>query len=261
MTHNGQSQPHRIGTLGDRLANRIVRHFPGPRVRIAPARPIVSFTFDDVPESAWRNGAALLEDAGVRGTFYIAGGLVGGSEYGRPTISREGCLDLARRGHELASHGFVHHKLGSFSRDGLKADLDRNALFLEECDNTAGRRNFAVPYTMSWPPALPELRRRFQTSRGGQPGINRDLVDPHNLLAVELRDGGLDSASARQWIDDVVAQPGWLIFFTHDILPEDSEFGCTTERFSALVEMAITSGCEVLTIRAAAEKLGLHQAA
>ncbi len=41
------------------------------------AAPLVSFTFDDVPASAYVNGAAILERYGMRGTFYIAAGIGG----------------------------------------------------------------------------------------------------------------------------------------------------------------------------------------
>ena len=42
--------------------------------------PLVSFTFDDVPDSAFVNGAAVLERRGLRGTFYIASGICGSQD-------------------------------------------------------------------------------------------------------------------------------------------------------------------------------------
>ena len=45
-------------------------------VRAQNKRPLVSITFDDVPDTALVNGARVLERHGVRGTFYIAGGYV-----------------------------------------------------------------------------------------------------------------------------------------------------------------------------------------
>lgn len=248
--------PDKIGTLGDRMANRILRHFPGPRVEIAPVRPIVSFTFDDVPESAWTHGAPILEAAGARGTFYLSGGLVGRQEPSRRLISLEGCRDLAARGHELGCHTFAHRKLASLGAAGLAADLDRNAAFLAGCDGRTGPRNFAVPYTMSWPLAQPELRRRFRTSRGGERGINRGPVDPYNLATHELRDGGLEADAVGTLLDDLLARPGWLIFFTHEIAASPTEFGCTEANFAHLVAEAARRGCEILNVEAAVEALG-----
>lgn len=70
----------RVDGLVDRVANRLIwRLASKPRDVITDA-PLVSFTFDDVPDTALHNGAAILERHGVRGTFYIAGGLRGASK-------------------------------------------------------------------------------------------------------------------------------------------------------------------------------------
>ncbi|MCK5746536.1 MAG: polysaccharide deacetylase, partial [Oricola sp.] len=52
----------------DRLANRLLWTVAGPRRDVETDVPIVSFTFDDVPDSALFEGAAILEKHGVRGT-------------------------------------------------------------------------------------------------------------------------------------------------------------------------------------------------
>lgn len=248
----------KVGTLSDRLANRVVRHFPAQRLRIAPERAVVSFTFDDAPETAWTHGAPVLEAAGARGTYYVCGGLAGTMLEGRALIPSDGYADLAARGHELACHTFSHGKLASYRRERLRADLDRNAAFLEELDGRSDRRNFAVPYTMSWPPAQSELRRRFTTSRGGQRGINRGQVDPFNLLTMELRDGGLPREVSDALLDDLAVRPGWLIFLTHDVAEEPMPFGCTTDRFARLVEAIAMRGFPILTVDAAIDMLGMR---
>jgi peptidoglycan/xylan/chitin deacetylase (PgdA/CDA1 family) len=70
-------------TIAERVAHKLVRNLPR-RVRdVAPRRPIVSFTFDDVPVSALANGATILEKHGVRGTFYVAGGIAGAMHDGQ----------------------------------------------------------------------------------------------------------------------------------------------------------------------------------
>lgn len=248
----------RVGTLTDRIANRVVRHFPGPKVEVAPSRPIVSFTFDDAPESAWTHGASILETVGARGTFYIAGALVGTVEPDRRLIPVEGCIDLARRGHELGCHTYSHDKLARYSKAALSADLERNAAFLAECDGRTGQRNFAVPYAMSWPPAQAGLRRRFRSSRSGIHGCNRGSVDPYNLRAVGLGDGGPDLAAMARLLDDLAARPGWLIFFTHDVTSSPTRFGCRTGNFAGLVEMVADRDCAIMTVDAAIDSLGFH---
>lgn len=248
----------KIGTFADRINNRLVRYFPGPSKRIETAQPIVSFTFDDIPATAWTKGAHILENEGVFGTFYVAGVFIDShDEQRQEMISGEGCRALAAAGHELGCHTYSHRKLSSFSRRGLENDLDRNADVLASFDEGLSRRNFSVPFGMATPLMQPPLRRRFRTTRGIVPGINRGTIDPHNLAAVELRPDETYLDAADRWLDDVLVNGGWLIIFTHDVSPTPSFFGCPQDRLEKLVRRATSGGAKVMTVDAAAGALGL----
>ncbi len=247
----------KIGTFADRINNRLVRYFPGPSARIETSEPIVSFTFDDVPASAWTKGARILEEEGVRGTFYIAGVFINGRDERQEMISAEGCFKLAAAGHELACHTYSHRKLSSFSRRGLEEDLDHNDSVLGSFDEKRHSRNFSVPFGMASPLMQPLLRRRFRTVRGIMPGINRGSIDPHNLAAVELRSDQNYLDAADRWLDDVLQNGGWLVIFTHDVSSAPSFYGCPEGRFQGLVRRATSGGAKVMTVDAAATALGL----
>ncbi|NTZ93602.1 polysaccharide deacetylase family protein [Agrobacterium tumefaciens] len=247
----------KIGTIADRVNNRLVRYFPGPAVRIETSEPLVSFTFDDVPASAWTRGARILEEEGVRGTFYIAGVFIDGHDEEQEMISAQGCSELAAAGHELACHTYSHRKLSSFSRRGLEEDFDRNDSVLGSFDENRHRQNFSVPFGMASPVMQPLLRRRFRTVRGIMPGINRGSVDPHNLAAVELRSDQNYLDAADRWLEDVLQNGGWLIIFTHDVSTTPSFYGCPEERLRGLVRRATSGGAKVMTVDAAANALGL----
>jgi peptidoglycan/xylan/chitin deacetylase (PgdA/CDA1 family) len=246
-----------IGTLIDRINNRLVRHFPGPAVWIDPAEPIVSFTFDDVPKSAWTAGARILEEEGVRGTFYISGAFIDADDEGREMISAGGCADLTAKGHELGCHTYSHQKLPDFSKSTLRADLDRNEKALAQFDGTEKLRSFSFPFGVASPFRQPELRRRFKTSRGIMPAINRGKTDPFNLAAVELRPDQSYLEAADYWLSDVLQNRGWLIFFTHDVSPKPGVFGCPDDKLRDLVRTAKAGGAKIMTVEAAADALGL----
>jgi hypothetical protein len=59
-----------------RVSNRPARHLMAAPHRLPVNQPMVSFTFDDVPESAATVGAPMLKDFHGHGTFYVAGSLV-----------------------------------------------------------------------------------------------------------------------------------------------------------------------------------------
>ncbi|WP_117192193.1 polysaccharide deacetylase family protein [Rhizobium terrae] len=241
--------------LIDRASNRLIWKIASRTRIVATSRPIVSFTFDDVPDTALTNGAAILEKYGAQGTFYIAGGLEARVESDRTLIGREGCLDLFRRGHEIGCHTFAHHRVRSYG-GALSADLDANARYLDEAGITRAATNFAFPYNSAWPLARQELGRRYRTCRGAGEAINRGPVDPLMLKSVEIRQPEDHAKRLTGWIDDVAANPGWLVFFTHDIADRPTPYGCTPATFEHLVRHARERGCEILTVDAATRALG-----
>ncbi len=251
--------PQLFDGLVDRLANRLIWKM-APRGRtIRTEEPIVSFTFDDVPDTALTHGAAILERYGARGTFYIAGGLEGRIEADRTLLDRDGCLELFRRGHEIGCHTFAHRRVRSHGRL-LASDLQRNALFREAAGINRPARNFAFPYNAAWPPARPALAARYLTCRGAGEAINRGAVDPLMLQAVEIRQPEEHARGLTTWIDDVANQPGWLIFFTHDIAETPTSYGCTPDTFEHLVRHARDRGCRLLTVEDATAALGWEMA-
>jgi peptidoglycan/xylan/chitin deacetylase (PgdA/CDA1 family) len=246
----------RPGGLIDRALNRAIVRFGGPRRVVATDTPLVSFTFDDVPDSALDQGAAVLERHGVRGTFYIAGGIAGTVEPARRLISAEGCRALDARGHEVGCHTFSHRRLRDIPGRELAADLDRNAAFLAEAGVARPPRNFAFPYNSAWPPARAEFRRRYRSCRAGGEGINRGAVDPLMLKGYEIRQPEAEARLLTRQIDAVAEEPGWLVFFSHDVSPSPTPYGCTPETLDLLVGHALARGCTVLTVDAALDRLG-----
>ncbi|RYE34342.1 MAG: polysaccharide deacetylase [Hyphomicrobiales bacterium] len=228
-------------------------------MHIPTREPIVSFTFDDVPDSALDAGAAILEGNGARGTFYISGGLEGQVEPDRRVIERAGCRELAARGHEIGCHSFAHHDLRHVGTQALIEDLARNAAYLDAVDPRVAPRNFAYPYNSGSFGKRALLARTFRTCRAGGEGINRGPVDPTFLRAVEIRQPQHHVLGLARWIDALIADPGWLIFFTHDVAPRPTPHGCTPAGFHLLVAYAVTRGCRVLTVDAALDTMGLRQ--
>ncbi len=249
----------RLDQFAGRLENRLIRAVPRDVMEVPSEEPIVSFTFDDVPASALEAGAAILEANGARGTYYIAAGLEGRIEPGRTLIDRAGCRELAARGHELGCHSFAHHDLRHVDGTTLAEDLARNGDYLDTIDPRPSRRNFAYPYNSGSLGKRALLARTFRSCRAGGEGINRGPTDPAFLQAVEIRQPQQHVFGLARWIDALVADPGWLIFFTHDVSPQPTAHGCTPPSFHLLVAYALARGCQVLTVDAALDRMGLRE--
>jgi peptidoglycan/xylan/chitin deacetylase (PgdA/CDA1 family) len=253
----GSRMAEKIGTLFDRIDNRLVGYFPGPTVTVETTTPIVSFTFDDIPISAWTRGARILEEHGARGTFYVSGRFIDSKDGERVMVTADGCRDLVAKGHEIGCHTYAHRKISGFSRAQLADDIDRNTKVLTPFDQRTEKRNFSVPFGMMSLRQQAVLRQHFRSSRGILPGINRGRVDPYALAAVELRPDQTYLSKADAWLDDVLENPGWLIIFTHDVSTTPSFFGCPEEKLRSLVERAHSGGARIMTVDAAMKELDL----
>lgn len=247
---------HKLSDLTNRISNRLIWKFASRPKTVRTTAPLVSFTFDDVPDSALLEGAEILESHGVFGTFYIAGGMAGRVEPDRTLISPEGCAELARRGHEIGCHTFSHRAIRAMPGSALARDLDRNALYLRETAGLAKPENFAFPYNAAWPLARREFRRRYRTCRAGGEGINRGAVDPLMLQGVAIQQPEQSALDLTAMIDEVVREPGWLVFYGHDVADRPTPYGCTGRTLDILVRHAVESGCEVLTVSRALDRLG-----
>ena len=157
--------------LGQKVSSRLAHSLSNATLRASGFGPIVSFTFDDAPPTAATIGASILEDRGLRGTYYLNGGLLGGNSDIQPLLTASQAQELARRGHEIACHTFTHADVRALDWPSLSADLDRNAERLAE---VCGARptNFAYPYGRVCLSHKLRLPKRFATCRGVRPGIN-----------------------------------------------------------------------------------------
>src|SRR5271157_190644 len=101
---------------------RLLCSFHRRVVTLGSAGPFVSFVFDDFPRTAYRVGGSILESSSVRGTYYVAMGLMGASNELGEQFCLEDLLSAAAHGHEVASHTFAHQSsrrvsLGAFQSD------------------------------------------------------------------------------------------------------------------------------------------------
>jgi peptidoglycan-N-acetylglucosamine deacetylase len=129
----------RVGSLGRRVTKAVsqavlpssvvVWRGPGGDGRVA-------LTFDDGPTELTEAYLSVLERARAHATFFVIG----------EQCSRDPGLvaDIARRGHELASHGYSHVTFPRLQRMGiLRDELERTAMLLPA---TGHRRMVRPPH-------------------------------------------------------------------------------------------------------------------
>ncbi|SET42039.1 polysaccharide deacetylase family protein [Oceanicella actignis] len=215
------------------------------RFRAAPARPIVTFCFDDFPRSAFEAGAPVLESRGARATFYACAGLMASGA--RPKLATPPMLvEAIARGHEVANHTFTHPNLRDLPSARIVEQLRRN----QEALPPGATRHFAYPFGAGDTRVEWIVSRLAPTARSCVPGINAGLASTHWLRANELYACN-DPARPLRLIEENRRRKGWLIFFTHGVSAAPGPYDATPDLLAATLDAALTSGAEVLPVDAA----------
>ena len=232
-----------------RVSRRLSRIVPFRPTRLRLDQPIVSFTFDDFPLSAADAAAPALEDAGMRGTFYYAGGLAGRLENGQEIAGPDVAADLFSRGHEIGAHTHMHIDVHRTSNGVILSDLALNKREIIQLTGGCAPTSFAYPFGRLDLRSKFLLRNEFSSLRGIKTGVNAGVADLAHLKAQELYDSSSTVDSMSKLLDRVERHPGWLIFYTHDVKLDPSDIGCSPAYFSKIVELVRRRGLMVETVR------------
>jgi peptidoglycan/xylan/chitin deacetylase (PgdA/CDA1 family) len=200
--------------------------------------PVVTFTFDDFPRTALTAGATLLERYGARATYYVAMSLMNKRNDLGDQFRYEDLISVLTRGHEIASHTFSHVSARRTAYDDFIRDLAWGESALLETPGIHPSHNFAYPYGEATLEAKKKIGSRVASSRGTCPGLNGPQVDLNLLRANSLYGDMSRAKAAQELILENEAKKSWLIFYTHDVTPKPSPYGCTPELLDAVCSFA-----------------------
>jgi peptidoglycan/xylan/chitin deacetylase (PgdA/CDA1 family) len=243
---------HYLGSLRRRALCSLYRR----SVPLGNAGPIVSFTFDDFPRTAYSVGGAILERFGARGTYYVTGGLMDTSNELGDLCDLHDLESLVENGHELGTQTFYHSSCRAISLAAFRADVQEGMKAAEQIKGH-NSTNFAYPYGHVTLRSKKHIGPELTSSRSNIAGFNGPEIDL-NLLRAERLYGGVEQCQRiERLIEQNVAQKTWLIFYTHDVRPNPSEYGCTPELLECAVANAARSGSRILTVQKALAEAGI----
>jgi len=256
MSQIYQPQTHLRAKLERRIARAVHKRPLTPKL----SQSIISFSFDDCPQSAWKTAAPMLEDNGWRGTFYMAMGLCNITNHLGLHMSQDDVIAAYKNGHEIADHSYSHIDGQQVSTDEFLADIEKNQEALKAL-GLPPSRNFAYPYGCVSPKLKARLAQKFELARG-----------IHNP-ALDVANAPLDTALlpamrmySEQTIDDIIAAidklenaPQWLNLFTHDVRDRPSAYGCTPNDMARVIKAIKASGARVMPMIDAFDAINTHQ--
>jgi len=243
------------GTL-NRFKHRAARFFNVAPVDVAPTRGIFSLSFDDFPVSSWTEGGRVMADHGVRGTYYVAGGLCGGQNLDLPQFEVSHMEAAVEAGHELGCHTFEHVSVLKLSAAALNDSLDRNAQWVAERIPGYQMQTFAYPFGDWSVEAKRVISRRFAVGRGVRKGLNARRADRAGLLAIGLEVRLLPDFDLEALAAEAAATNAWLVAYGHDVSDSPTPYGCRVQDLERMILAARKAGLEILPMAEAAAKIG-----
>lgn len=241
-------------SLKGKLRRRLMRLQERRPARVELRRPMVSFSFDDVPISAIDTAGAMLESKGARGTYFICAGLAGqDSRMGR-YADREAVLAAQARGHEIACHTFRHLDCGAADALAIETDIACNDAALADW-GVEPTTTFAYPYGDVSRAAKQVAGIRFALARALHHGLIETGSDLNQAPAVGIE--GPDGAKAAlRWLARAAARKAWLILYSHDVRETPSPVGCTPQALQQLIDTSAALGFDVVTVAEGARRIG-----
>jgi peptidoglycan/xylan/chitin deacetylase (PgdA/CDA1 family) len=216
----------------------------------------ISFTFDDVPVSAFDYAVPILDKYNCKATFYLAGCLC--KDDNKKCLGPQQVVSLLEKGHEIGCHTFSHLKSGTVSQKKFANDLWQNKQFFAKNFQSLNLENFSYPNGSVGLWSKPTVNKTYSSARTTCYGINVSPLDLGFLLAYKLYSCKLSPDDIDRLIDIARKSRGWLIFYTHDVCPKPSNNGCEPELFEYTLRKALENG-EVLNIRDVLKKIATHQ--
>ena len=250
-----------------RLATEATRVLSGRRLAVRTAFPLISFTFDDFPRSAFLEAGSVLRRYNALGTYYASLGLMGKQSKLGPMYGVEDLKELVHLGHEIGCHTFGHCHSWDTPPDDYERSIVENRQALANVLPDTSFQTFAYPHSAPRLAVKKVAGRYFRCCRGGglKAGrylhrhtaggqtFNSGVTDLNYLCAFFLEQSRDNPQAVKALIDQNARARGWLIFATHDVCAAPSPFGCTPDFFEQVVQWSLESGARILPVVKALE--------
>ncbi|KYG71627.1 polysaccharide deacetylase [Roseivirga ehrenbergii] len=208
----------------------------------------VSFTFDDVHQSALDEARKMLNKHNIKATYYLCLSFLESEEV-QLKFDLEDLKKCTEDGHELACHTFSHLHFLRTERNDILKDLDLNKALLKRILPDINFDNFSYPFGEQTYTARGIIKDRFTSGRGIEHGINRGIIDLNNLKAVRLYENTHSIAQIESIIQEAKDKGGWLIFYTHDVQDDFSKYGCSPTYFNKVVKLVANQNIDTSTVK------------
>jgi peptidoglycan/xylan/chitin deacetylase (PgdA/CDA1 family) len=237
-------------------SRQMARQYRSKPFQMKNCAPLVSFTFDECPDSAFKNGASILEDHGLRGTYYVAAGKSDADDTYWHVINPQQIRALYERGHEIGCHTYSLVNIETVNTKFLDEECRKNHNLLRRLCGDIRLTNFCYPFgRVSFSNKL-QLQKRFDSCRGNYEGVNVGTIDLGLLKVVELYNRTLTTEKLQHVLRETREHNGWVIFCMHDVDDPPTFMGCSPALLRSTIEMVQKMGISCVTVREGLRQIG-----
>lgn len=207
-------------------------------------KTMVTIGIDDSNESDYTVAFPVLQERGMRGTFFENGNLLGEDEPERELdrVTEEQLAEMAKHGQEIACHGWNHENFENLSIEEVKEEIKKN---VEKLSEVTGQRilTHAYPYG-NHTKEVRNLAGGFfeaarvvtdtipenpftDTSRWGYFGNRLTLYGSTDRWLYNVPARSIDSKDRwedwEEWVDPILdlPEPAWVNMFCHGIYDDE----------------------------------------
>lgn len=214
----------------------------------------VTLRFDDGWESQYQNAFPIMQQYGLKGTFYIVSQQLADDQFsGFMSIAE--IKNLYQAGDEIGAHTRTHPYLTSLSPKQQQDEIQGSRQDILSW-NVGPVSTFAYPYGDYNATTLQIVKNAgFSSAAATIGGLATQTSDPYQLEHHEV-DSSVTAAQAKQWIDQAAADHGWLILTFHDVSDNPPDTYATTPAiFSQIAAYIAQKKIPVVTVSEGASQL------
>lgn len=216
----------------------------------------VTLSFDDGWSSHYRNVFPILQDAGIKGSFYVVtdeARLADDQEINDPNayLTFAKLLEMHNAGHEVTAHTRTHASLIGLTQQQAMNEVQGSRNDLLDRGFTPVD-TFAYPYGDFNASAIQTVQNSgFIGARGVNGGYNTKAANKYALEVQNVFDA-TTAAEMQGWIDHAVQTKTWLIMVFHqvDTLPPHpgvEEYSTTSARLQTVANYLKNNNIPVVT--------------
>jgi peptidoglycan/xylan/chitin deacetylase (PgdA/CDA1 family) len=213
-------------------------------------RALLSLTFDDGRMSQYSAGWPVLQQYGMKATFYIISSGLSGGWFMTPNEIQS----LYTAGNEIGSHTVSHPYLTQLSSNQRTTELSQSQIDLQNIIGVPVK-NFASPYGDYTESVVSQIHTYYRSHRTTNLGYNAKSNFNPDYLLIQHITPTVTAADVSAWIQEAQQRKAWLVIMHHSIEANPDADSTTPELFGSQMSAIYTSGIPVVTVESALNEL------